>query len=306
MRLNSLIGVLFLAILKMSSQTITIEHDCISNKQKVAIVKNTSDIPQILWLIPDNKKYQENPLKYLTVKINDFSIYKVIKEYGSTLYADKGCLNIPYYNFIKYLAPGKTFRFIFNVDISTDYILSNIYVLPMNSSRYFVTEDSEAYKALSFKGDSIIIPNVDANSNMENIESQRTISYGVGKFYDVYQVRGDDNATEFFEFVSNNISGSDECIEFGLIKTGFEGSGGLNFITTGHASGSEPGMSYLNYNRLQYGHTIQRMTHSHPIRNSADIADINYAKQIHFNINKKEIPQFIYHVPTKNYIQFYP
>lgn len=34
MRLNSLIGVLFLAILKMSSQTITIEHGCISNKQK--------------------------------------------------------------------------------------------------------------------------------------------------------------------------------------------------------------------------------------------------------------------------------
>ncbi len=54
MRLNSLIGLLFLAILRMSSQTITIVHDCDSNKCKVAIVKNDSEISQILWLIPDN------------------------------------------------------------------------------------------------------------------------------------------------------------------------------------------------------------------------------------------------------------
>ncbi|MFG6380612.1 MAG: hypothetical protein K1V87_00695 [Muribaculum sp.] len=136
------------------------------------------------------------------------------------------------------------------------------------------------------------------------IESQRTISYGVDKYYDVYQVRGDDNATDFFEFVSNNISGSEACIEFGLIRTGLEGSDGLNFITTGHARGSEPGMSHLVEDQLRYSYTLRSITHSHPLGGKAGASDYDFVNNIYDKF-KYVVPQFIYHVPTKKYIQFY-
>ena len=46
--------------------------------------------------------------------------------------------------------------------------------------------------------------------------------------------------------------------------TGIAGDKGLNFITTGHDKGVEPGMTALINGQLQYGYTAREFNHSHP------------------------------------------
>ena len=141
------------------------------------------------------------------------------------------------------------------------------------------------------------------------IISQKTYEYEKDKTYDVWKVRGDENATKMFEFMSDNITGSDSKAEIGLAQTGIAGDKGLNFITTGHARGSEPGLSYLYVNQIQYKYNLRAITHSHP--NSSDIfkddksfADVIYSNQ---KSNNLYLPSFyIYHVPTKTYKKYFP
>ena len=64
------------------------------------------------------------------------------------------------------------------------------------------------------------------------IEQVRTISSGDNKTYDIYNVRGDDNARSLFHFLSTNVASENNPIEFGLTMTGEKGDKGLNFITT--------------------------------------------------------------------------
>ena len=141
------------------------------------------------------------------------------------------------------------------------------------------------------------------------IISQKSYEYEKDKTYDIWKVRGDENATKMFEFMSDNISGSDSKVEIGLTQTGIAGDKGLNFITTGHKRGSEPGLTYLYVNQIQYKYNLRAITHSHP--NSPDIfkddksfADVIYSNQ---KSNNLYLPSFfIYHVPTKTYQKYYP
>ena len=135
------------------------------------------------------------------------------------------------------------------------------------------------------------------------IISQKTYEYENDKTYDVWKVRGDDNATKMFEFMSDNITGSDSKVEIGLAQTGIAGDKGLNFITTGHAIGSEPGLSYLFLNQLQNGYTIRTITHSHPKSNYASKGDFDFAEQISLKVSNN-INFLIYHVPTEKYLKF--
>ncbi len=101
-----------------------------------------------------------------------------------------------------------------------------------NYQRTFTTdtEGNKIYNSISFE--------------YGTVESQRSISFSPdGKTvdtYDMYKVRGDNNGTALFEFMSTNISGSGTGIEIRQAMTGVTGDNGLNFITTGHmrATGS--------------------------------------------------------------------
>src|SRR5690554_4975031 len=76
---------------------------------------------------------------------------------------------------------------------------------------------------------------------------------------DIYKIRGDENGTKLFEFVSENTN-----VEWSQIKTGTEGAKGLNFLTTGHIEYTEPGASDLIMGQLYAGYTIRELNHNHP------------------------------------------
>ena len=133
------------------------------------------------------------------------------------------------------------------------------------------------------------------------IISQKTYEYEKDKTYDVWKVRGDENATKIFKFMSDNITGSRTKVEIGLAQTGIAGDKGLNFITTGHARGSEPGLTYLFKDQLQNGYTIRTITHSHPESNYASKGDKKFVEWIK-SIYNRPLLFNIYYVPSGEYI----
>ena len=139
------------------------------------------------------------------------------------------------------------------------------------------------------------------------IESQRSISYSKGDSYDIYQVRGDISGENLFTFLSDNISVKPEQVEFTLVQSGLKGYNGLNFITTGHMRGSEPGFKYLFEGQLVNGYILRNIIHSHPVGKNAGRNDVLQIGNIRDNLQPRGIPMplfFIYHVPTKSYKQY--
>lgn len=142
------------------------------------------------------------------------------------------------------------------------------------------------------------------------IESQKSISYSLdGKVdtYDEYKVRGDQNGSALFEFMGKNVTGSSSMVEVGLAQTGVKGEKGLNFITTGHIAGKEPGGSYIMSDRLYYGYSTRSLIHSHPKSDNPSGADKDYKSQVIGVMRQQglQIPSFgIYHVKTNRYIYF--
>ena len=123
---------------------------------------------------------------------------------------------------------------------------------------------------------------------------------------DVFEVRGDNEATVFFEMFAQNVTGR-SYNEVSHIKTGLAGDKGLNFISCGHVIGSEPGMSRLYNTQLINGFNIREMIHSHPLADYAGKGDKKFKTDIVKNclIDKIPIPVFsIYHVPSGTYIKF--
>ena len=182
----------------------------------------------------------------------------------------------------------------------------------LNNQGYVVdVEETTEYDKLE------MIDNEEKSIKFEHgtIISQKSYEYNEGKTYDVWKIRGDDNATQIFEFMSDNITGSDSKVEIGLAQTGIAGDKGLNFITTGHLENREPGFSNLWYNQLGYLYNIRTHTHSHPSGTNPSGGDIQFVKGVinHLNDNKPlfnnkwymAMPKFrIYHVPTKKYINY--
>ena len=126
--------------------------------------------------------------------------------------------------------------------------------------------------------------------------------------YDVLSIKGDDNGTKLFKFLSDNIT-SESSVEFGQIKTG-NSKQGINYITNSHTEGEELGAGRLFLDKLQFtGVNIREMTHSHPLGDSASQSDKDKAGVI-YNLqksNKRFLPRFyIYHTPSKTYVRYYP
>jgi len=147
------------------------------------------------------------------------------------------------------------------------------------------------------------------------IESQRTIAINSTSSYDVYQVRGDDNGTALFNFLSNNVTGSPSQVEFSQAMTGIAEDKGLNFITTSHERRKESGMMYLLNGQLLNGYTIRELNHSHPVSRTpsgSDVpgslsGDLGFAKIVKDILRAKgqSIPKFhIYHVPSQTKIPY--
>ncbi len=150
--------------------------------------------------------------------------------------------------------------------------------------------------------------NVEITFAYGTIERQRTIAIDSKNSYDIYQIRGDENATKAFEFLSNNLSVNPEDIEFSLIRTGEKDDKGLNFITTSHTPRSESGIVKA-YNGQLITYFIREFTHSHPNMKNASDPDISVAGGIQSNSSKKyshKILFRIYHVPSKNYFIYEP
>ena len=151
-------------------------------------------------------------------------------------------------------------------------------------------EGNKKYNSISFK--------------YGTIESQRSISYNKSESYDIYQVRGDNSGKNLFTFLSDNISVKPEQVEFTLVQSGQKGYNGLNFITTGHMRGSEPGFKYLFEGQLVNGYILRNIIHSHPVGKNAGRNDVIQIGNIRDNLQPRGIPMpffFIYHVPTKSY-----
>lgn len=181
------------------------------------------------------------------------------------------------------------------------------------------TQDAFFMVAQDSNGDYQRTFTMDANGNKQynsisfgygTVESQKSISYhseGKTDTYDEYKIRGDQNGTDLFEFMSNHVTGSLSQVEIGLAQTGIKGDKGLNFITTGHIAGKEPGGSYIMSDRLYYGYTTRTLIHSHPKSDYASLKDLQYKFQVNTVLQKQKlsIPIYeIFYVPTNTYIKY--
>ena len=122
-----------------------------------------------------------------------------------------------------------------------------------------------------------------------------------------HQVRGDDNGTSLFNFMSEHVTGSPTKAEIGQAKTGIAGDKGLNFITTSHERTRESGMSYLLAGQLYRGYTIRELNHSHPQSMNPSSGDRGFVRDVTNTLSGQglRIPNFnIWHVPSKTLIPF--
>ena len=158
--------------------------------------------------------------------------------------------------------------------------------------------------------------------------SQRSISfspkqalkepeYKVIDTYDVYKIRGDEQGTQLFEFLSQNTS-----VEWSQAMTGIAGDKGLDFVTTSHMNKHELGMTYLLNGQLFNGYTIRELSHSHPSNTDypsgsfdhkdlriGEWGDVSFARSItdYFKAKRSIIPTFKIFLPaSKSYIGYGP
>ena len=92
-------------------------------------------------------------------------------------------------------------------------------------------------------------------------------------------------------------------MEYSMINTGQSGDKGQNYISTGHVEGSEPAMSHIILNQLQFGYTIRRTNHCHPKSDYASPGDEKFAKNM-FDISPK-IENYIYYIPERRYVKYH-
>jgi hypothetical protein len=103
------------------------------------------------------------------------------------------------------------------------------------------------------------------------------------------------------------VTGSSSKVEISQAKVGIEGDKGLNFITTGHLRGKEPGMSALLSEKLYYGYNVRELNHTHPftaVPSDADLQNKNQVTSV-FKNQHLRIPMFnIFYIHSKTYIQY--
>ena len=129
------------------------------------------------------------------------------------------------------------------------------------------------------------------------IERSSTQKTNTSKLYDVYRIRGDKNATKLFEFFSQNTE-----VEWSKFALGVSGKYGLNYITTGHSTNSEPAGADLFYKQLRYNYTLRSHIHNHPNNtpypsglDTRTNGDIGFSKYV--ETHSKQNPIFQIYIP---------
>ncbi|MCQ2142774.1 MAG: DUF6443 domain-containing protein [Bacteroidales bacterium] len=110
--------------------------------------------------------------------------------------------------------------------------------------------------------------------------------------YDLFQIRGDDQGRQIFEFLATN---SD--VEWSHVMLGNEGESGLNFITSSHDKTYDKGIMNLVNWQLRFGYTARRFDHSHPnndnqpsgISNDTEDGDTYLARYIRSHVQGENI-----------------
>jgi len=146
------------------------------------------------------------------------------------------------------------------------------------------------------------------------IEDQKTQSFYNNRSdqidsYDYYKVRGDENGTALFEFMSDHTT-----VEVGHTKLGNEGAKGLNYISTSHEETRESGAASLIMGQFRHGYNIREFNHSHPNNPfpsglNDGSKDINMSRVITRIATSQGMnaPTFnIYYTPTRRYVPFTP
>jgi len=171
----------------------------------------------------------------------------------------------------------------------------NHYDLAEKDVFYIVDKDGNRVKDLTF--DSKVVE-----------QSKSQFSGKDKRYFDWYNVRGDDNAKQIFEFLSQNTT-----VEWGQLLLGQTDEKGLNIITTSHEADRNRTTTFLLENKYKYGYTIRGLNHSHPnnmpypsglLTDNADIEFARYLTAIAKG-NGCRTPFFNIYTPVdNNYIPF--
>ena len=126
--------------------------------------------------------------------------------------------------------------------------------------------------------------------------------------FDWYNVRGDENGTQLFEFFANNTK-----VEWSQLQLGQKGDNGLNIISTSHEKSTERSVNFLLNNQYKFGYTIRGHNHNHPNnipypsglgKRSSDIGFSNNLTNISLK-NGSGVPTFKIYLPkTGKYIKY--
>ena len=172
-------------------------------------------------------------------------------------------------------------------------------------TNHIQTKEHDAIFLVDLKGNRIENRNIKLDYGV--IKKITTRNLNSKESFDLYKIKGDKNGEDLFRFFADNISASNEKIEFSLIQTGIEGKKAVNYITTSHAKGEEKGLTYLYAETLYNGYSIRNIIHSHPISDIPSKSDLKLSEQIKKNqvINNLPVPIFkIYHVPSQNFFNY--
>ena len=142
------------------------------------------------------------------------------------------------------------------------------------------------------------------------IENQRSITFLNDKeeidTYEVFQIRGDDNATALFEFFADNITTKTNKLEYSLTRTGRAGDKGLDFITTSHQEMHEEGFNYLFFGQLRNGYFIREHIHSHSSNPKPSKGDKNSKIKLMNHADKLQYrrPRMLIYVSNLSYYEY--
>ena len=124
-----------------------------------------------------------------------------------------------------------------------------------------------------------------------------------GIAYDVYQMKGDNPATQLFEFLAENTA-----VEWSQAKTGIENSG-TNFITSSHETHVDNGIMNLIDTQLKNGYTLRNINHSHPNNSpypsglNSDYGDIPFSQWV--TSVSRQNPKFGIYIPESGQYVYY-
>ena len=141
------------------------------------------------------------------------------------------------------------------------------YIDPNGMDDYEVNELDGTLKVLTNKQrDAFFIVDKDGNRKDINpivfdygtVEKYKSTRDGSSR-YDWFEVRGDQNASELFEYLATNTA-----VEWSQLMMGIAGPKGFNLISTSHSTRTECSISFLLEQKFHNGYYIREYTHNHP------------------------------------------